>query len=234
MPQISQTSLANYADATELLTAFLTDVTAIKTAADTQKTAIDELIDDHATFKTVVDALKTLVNDLRAKLLGDYVDGATVLAIGSEATGVAYGAFDYHINGKEYSLSVDSAGVALSGAVVPDAKAGAWALEVDAAGTVSIVEAPANATGYASEAAAVAALPAQTDDKARLGTVSVLMSGGTFTPGTTELSAVTVSHATFTDATPLLTTIGSAVSSSSPATLTASKPTATGSLTVTA
>lgn len=232
MAEITPSGALSHKETYNILISLLADVTALKTSLDSANTLITELRDDHATFKTVVDDTKTLANDLRNKLLGDYVDGATALGIGSDAPKVAYGAFDYHINGQEYSKGESTVGVALSGATVPDAKAGAWALEVDASGTVSIVEAPDNGTGYASAVAALAALPAQTADKARMGTVTIVNNGATFVPGTTDLSAVTVTDA-YADATPLLTTIGSAISSSSPATITASAPTAVGSLSTT-
>lgn len=255
MAQITIQGAAHHEDTYNILLSILADLTALKVSQDASKTAIDELIADHATFKIVVDELvadhatfktvaddtKALANDLRNKLLGDFVDGETDLAIGSDKPKVAYIAFEYHINGEEYSKGASTTGVALSGDTVPDTKAGAWALEINAAGTVSIVPASANGTGYVDKAAAIAALPAQTADKARLGVVAVLMSGGTFVPGTTDLDDVTVASSQFVDATPLLTTIGAAISTSAPATLSgaapaslsASAPTAVGTLTTT-
>lgn len=231
MSELTHSAAQNQKELENLLEGILADLSALKTAADASKIATDELIDDHATFKTVVTDAKTLANDLRAKVLGDFVDGATGLAIGSDdAAKVLHGAFEYHINGQEYSVAAGE--VVLSGEAIPDAKAGAFALEINAAGTISIVEATGNATGYATAEAALAGLPAQSADKARLGTVTVVNNGAIFTPGTTELSAVTVTDA-YADATPLLTTIGSAVSTSAPATLTASKPTAVGTLATT-
>lgn len=186
-------------DAYAVLLSILADLTALKAAVDAGKTVSDDV--------------KTLANDLRNKLLGDYVDGATALGIGGTAQNVASGAFTYHINGQQYTKAAVTAGTALSGATVPDLLYGAWALEINAAGTIAIVEAAANATGYASSALALAGIPAQTADKARLGTVTILNAGATFIPGTTALDAGTVTDA-YADATPLLTTIGSVVSSS--------------------
>ena len=69
-------------------------------------------------------------------------------------------------------------------------------MAIDAAGTVTIQEAAANATGYATAALALAGLPAVPADKAALGTVTVLAADGTaFTPGTTELSAANITDA---------------------------------------
>lgn len=203
------------------------DLVNLKTSVDTSKTAVDELIDDHATFKTLADANKTLTNDIRAQLLADTVDGATALAIGSDKPKVAHGAFTYRINGVVYSVSADTVGTALSGADVPDLKAGGWALDINEAGIITIIPATDNATGYASELLAKAGIPAiAVADTVRLGTVTVLNSGGVFDPGTTNLDAATVSSATYTNAVPALVSLGSAISANSPATLTASKPTA--------
>lgn len=203
------------------------DLVNLKTSVDTSKTAVDELIDDHATFKTLADATKTLTNDIRSQLLADTVDGATALAIGSTAANVANGEFTYRINGQIYRKDADAVGVALSGANVPDAKAGGWALDIDIGGTITIIPATDNATGYTTELLAKAGIPAiAVADTVRLGTVTVLNSGAIFDPGTTDLNAVTVSNATFTNAVPALTTLGAAISANSPATLTAAKPTA--------
>ena len=203
------------------------DLVNLKTSVDTSKTAVDELIDDHATFKTLADATKTLVNDIRTQLLADTVDGATALAIGSTKPNVAHGAFTYRINGQVYSKAADTVGTALSGANVPDLKAGGWALDIDMGGTITIIPATDNATGYVSELLAKAGIPAiAVVDTVRLGTVTILNSGAVFVPGATNLDATTVSSATYTNAVPALVSLGSAVSVSIPATLTAAKPTA--------
>ena len=208
------------------------DLVMLKTSVDSSKTAVDELVDDHATFKTVVTDTKTLTNDIRAQLLADTVDGATGLAIGSTPENVAHNAFTYRINGVVYTKDADAVGVALSGANVPDAKAGGWALDINDSGTITIIPATDNATGYASEALAKAGIPAiAVVDTVRLGTVTVLNNGAIFDPGTTALDAGTVSNATFTNSVPSLASLGSAVSTSAPATLTASKPTATTAIT---
>ena len=203
------------------------DLVNLKTSVDTSKTAVDELIDDHATFKTLADATKTLVNDIRTQLLADTVDGATALAIGSDKPKVAHGAFTYRINGQVYSVAADTVGTALSGSNIPDAKAGGWALDINDSGVITIIEATGNAAGYDTEALAKAGIHAiAVADTVRLGTVTVLNSGAIFDPGTTNLDAVTVSNVTYTNAVPALVSLGAAVSASSPATLTAAKPTA--------
>ena len=51
---------------------------------------------------TMSNGLKSLVNNIRTVLQGDYVDGPTTLAIGSTATNVKNAAFSYYINGAQY------------------------------------------------------------------------------------------------------------------------------------
>lgn len=203
------------------------DLVNLKTSVDTSKTAVDELIDDHATFKTLADATKTLTNDIRTNLLADTVDGGAGLAIGTTAENVANSAFQYRINGVVYLKAADAVGVALSGANVPDAKAGAWALDINEAGIITIIPATDNATGYTTELLARAGVPAiAVADTVRMGVVSILNSGAIFDPGTTALDAVTVSSATFVNSVPSLASLGAAISANSPATLAAAKPTA--------
>lgn len=117
--------------------------------------------------------------------------GLTALAIGSDKPKVACGAFRYRIAGKEYAKAADTVGTALSGSTLPDVKYGAWALEIDAAGTVTINAATGNAAGYASSALAIAGIAAVVSTKARMGIVTVLNAGATFIPGTTNLDAGT-------------------------------------------
>lgn len=213
----------------QVLRSLLTDLTSLKTAGDTENTAVDELIADHATFKAVVDDIKTLVNDIRAKVLGDYLDTATGMGIGSTPQNVANTAFEFHVNGKEYTKAAVAAGTALSGDDLPTAKTGAWALDIGVNGTVDITPATDNATGYASSVLALAAIPAVATDHVRMGTVAVANATGTdFVPGTTALDAANITD-TYADGTAGLQ-VGSAVATSSPATLSASAPTAIGTL----
>lgn len=55
----------------QVLRAILADLTALKTAVDAHKIAVDELIDDHATVKTVVDELTAWAETLATKLNAD-------------------------------------------------------------------------------------------------------------------------------------------------------------------
>jgi len=134
----------------------------------------------------------TLVNDIRAKLKGDYNVSYPGLAVGTTATDVASVAFDYTLSGIQYAKAAVAAGTAPGTDVIPQSKYGAIALDINAAGTISVAKAAANATGYASEALALAGIPALAAGKARMGTVSVIKSDAAFTFGTTDLDAANV------------------------------------------
>jgi len=143
-------------------------------------------------------------------------DGVTsdpVLAIGSTPANVATAAFTYSINGTAYNKTAVAAGTAPGNDVVPLGTYGAVALDIDAAGTITAIEAPANATGYATAALAAAALPDVATTLIRIGYVTASKSDGAFTFGTTALNAAntTVAYtdsATNTGFTDLLTDAG--------------------------
>lgn len=153
--------------------------------------------------------LVDVVNDIRSKLTGNYVIGVPALAGGSNADDVATAAFDYMIGGKLYSKAAVTAGTGPGNDVIPQGLYGAVALDIGADGTLDAIEAPANATGYASAALAVAALPAAAADHARVGWVTATKSDGAFTFGTTNLNAANTTVA-FTDAPTLANSIESA------------------------
>ena len=127
-------------------------------------------------------------------------DAGVDLKIGTSSTSAAKNgnAFSYNIGGHAYPEAVDTE-TELSGDTVPQNKFGAWRLEIDVDGTVSIQEADDNATGYATVGLAVQGLPAESSTKAAMGYVTAInTASGGFVPGTTSLSAGTVT-ATFTD-----------------------------------
>jgi hypothetical protein len=199
-----------------------------KTAVDESNTAIDELIDDHATFKTVVDDLKTLTNDIRTKLTAFVASGMVTsagLAIGSTVQNVSNLIFMYTIGGILYTKAVDAVGVAPGNDVIPSGKFGAVAIDIGADGTLDVIEATDNATGYDSAVLAVAGLPAVGASHVRVGYVTASKSDGDFTFGTTSLGAANTTVA-YTSSAGVLAALGAAVGTSTPATLTATKPTA--------
>ncbi len=117
------------------------------------------------------------------------------LVIGSSSTtAVKNSAFTYRIG--PYSYSKASAETELSGDTIPQNKYGAYRLEINADGTITIVEAD-NATGYSSAGRAVQALIAESADNCCMGFITVISTdSGGFVPGTTALddAALTVTY----------------------------------------
>ena len=127
-------------------------------------------------------------------------DAGAGLAIGTSSTSAAQNvnAFSYNIGGNAYPEAAATE-TELSGDTIPQNKFGAWRLEIDVDGTVSIQAASANSTGYATIGLAVQGLPAESSTKAALGYATAInTAAGGFIPGTTALNAGTVT-ATFTD-----------------------------------
>lgn len=179
------------------------------TEIDALRVLANELRTDHATTKAVIDALTAAVQ-------GNYVITSPALAIGSTTTHVSNIGFNYIINGALYYKAAVAAGTAPGNDVIPQNKYGAVALDIGTNGTVDVVEATDNATGYASAALAIAAIPAVAADHARMGTVTAIKTDGAFTFGTTALSAAN-STVAYTNSTGLFAQI----TGTGPATLTA-------------
>lgn len=111
------------------------------------------------------------------------------LGIGTTPANVANGAFTYYIGQAKYSKAGVAAGTAPGNDVIPSGKYGAVALDINAAGTISAIEAAANAAGYDTAGLAIAGLPAVAAGLVRIGTVTAMKSDGNFTFGTTALNA---------------------------------------------
>ena len=157
-----------------------------------------------------VNDIITLVNDIRSSLKGDYNVSAPGLAIGSTKSAVANAAFDYQIAGVRYSKAAVAAGTAPGNDVIPEDTFGAVAFDIDAAGTITVVEAADNATGYATAALAIAGVADVATGKARMGYVTASGSEADFTFGTTLLDAADTTVA-YTDGDTAFEAIGSAV-----------------------
>jgi hypothetical protein len=157
------------------------------------------------------DANTVLVNDIRAKLKGNYPVTLIGLAIGSTKTAVANAAFDFTIGGVRFSKAAVVAGTAPGNDVVPQALFGAVAFDIGSDGTIDAIEAADNATGYASAVLAIAGIPAAAAGHARMGNVTATKSDGAFTFGTTLLDAANTT-VVYTDGETNLEAIGSAVS----------------------
>ena len=125
------------------------------------------------TTQDQINNIVTLVNSIRQALRGgSYNSSLPALAIGSTATAVSNVAFDYMINGVRYTKAAVAAGTAPGNDVIPEDTFGAVALDIDAAGTITISEASGNAVGYATAALALEGLTAVVGNKARMGTVT--------------------------------------------------------------
>ncbi len=165
-------------------------------------------------FCTTVDeninATNALTNDIRAKLKGDYLVSKPGLAIGGTKPNVSSAAFFFTLAGVQYEKAAVAAGTALAGDDIPTGKFGAWRLEVGSNGTVDIVAASDNVTGYDSAVLAVAGLPVLSADHAEMGYVTATDSVADFVPGTTDLDAANTTVA-YTDGETNLEAIGAAV-----------------------
>ena len=148
----------------------------------------------------LLNAIVTYLDEVEAALdvlKGDGMITKAVLAIGtSQNTDVKHAALNYIINGIGYQADAGEVEPdALD--VIPEDAYAAWALEIGTDGTVDIRQCNKNGgLFHATEAAAIAALPARQEDHARLGYVTVVATGGDFTPGTTALTGL----ATYYDA----------------------------------
>lgn len=114
------------------------------------------------------------------------------LAIGSTTTNIATGAFTYSIDGGTLSKGAVAAGTAPGTNVIPLGKYGAVALDIGTDGTIDVIAAADNATGYTSAADAVLGIADPASGHVRIGHVTVTKSDGAFTFGTTALNAANV------------------------------------------
>lgn len=116
--------------------------------------------------------------------------GTSPMKIGSTDTRVGTAACLFTILGVPVVKAVSDAGTAFAASgTIPASTWGIIAIDVVAAGTVTYVEGAANyTTGYASEAAAIAALPAQVTVKARMGYITILASASGWVQATDALA----------------------------------------------
>lgn len=173
------------------------------------------IVDDASTFKTVVDATKTLANSIRTQAVATAILTKPGLKIGSTTQNVKNETFEFAIAGVRYIKDAVAAGTAPGNDVIPEDKYGAVAFDIAADLTIDAIEAAANATGYVSADLAVAGIPAVADGHVRMGTVTVVKSDGAFTFGTTALSDASTAEV-YTDATTAMEGVGAAISSSTP------------------
>jgi len=190
------------------------------------KTLTDELHDSHATFKTVVDDVKALLNNIRSYSL-NHALGNPGLAIKTNFDVENGTAIDYVLAGVLYTLSANTTCNTGTSANFAADKWGIFLVSVDSSGTLTATWEDNSNAGYDSEAEAIAALPSTPTDELAIGYITVQAdAANTFTAGTDALTGGTGGN-------PAQTTnyynmdnpngFGTAVSTSTPATLTASK-----------
>jgi len=135
------------------------------------------------------------ISDGTLSILKNTEGGGSNPKIGTTKTNIATGKFTYAISGTEYIKDAVAAGTAPGTDVIPQNKYGAVALDIGADGTLDLVKATNNTTGYDTSALALAGLPAVAADHVRACTLTVMKSDGAFTFGTTELDAANVTAA---------------------------------------
>ena len=193
-------------------------------------TLIEELHDDHATFKTVVDDLKTLLNAVRTMALNGICAGNPAFVIDTNFDVKATNAFQVMVDGQLVSCAANLSFDTGTTATTATATFIGGVLSVAADGTTTSID--WGTTGQASAAAAIATLGAVSPTQAAVvGYVVVeAHAANSWTAGTDALTTGTggnVANSTtyWQGRNPDAINVGAAVSTSSPATLAASKPT---------
>jgi hypothetical protein len=165
-------------------------------------------------LRTLANASKTLVNDIRTKLTAFVANGmlsSAGLVIGSTPANVATVEFLYTISGVVYSKAAVAAGTAPGNDVIVQAKYGAVAFDIGADGTIDVIEATNQAAAqFTTAVAAIAALPAAGSGHVRMGYVTAMKSDGAFTFATTSLAAANTTVA-YTSSAGVLAALGAAV-----------------------
>lgn len=213
-----------------LTTELRTDHATNKTTMDESRTAILELIDDHDTNQTHMTNLKTLLNQLRqAQLYAALGNPAFVIDTNFDVKNG--NAISYLNGGTLKTLSANSNFDTGTAATVAGSQFAAAMLTVNASGTGVVTWATAAGAGYASEAAAIAALAAPATTDTVLGYFTMQAHASGFTAGTDALAtgtggnvALATTYYNSINGNTLM--IGAAVSTSSEAALAAGDPTA--------
>jgi len=135
--------------------------------------------------------LLTNLSTYFAALANDCVITASTLSRGTTVT-LAATANTISINGVPTAIAALTGQAFGALGTIPASKWGIIALERVLAGTASFTSGAANyTTGYATEALAIAALPAQSADKVQVGYVTILASASTWVTGTDALAGGT-------------------------------------------
>ncbi|MCR4339255.1 MAG: hypothetical protein NUW01_05125 [Gemmatimonadaceae bacterium] len=188
---------------------------------------------DFASYKTVVDALKTLANDLRTYVSDQMLAIATITVSATAEKFKTTTTAIYRIAGTHYTkaatdnLVFSAANTINTAGAATTAHWGVWLVQIDSAGTVSTKPGGGLADqDYADEATAIAALPAVDASNIQLGYITV--QGLASTAWTATTSNLTVGGGAgnctarnFYDL-PAAASLPAAVTDSAPAAMTAS------------
>lgn len=183
-------------------------------------TVINELVDDHATFKTVVDDIKTLTNLNQHRSQNFILSTSPALAIDTNFDVKNTETTVFVAGGVVYTLTDNTSCDTGTVKTITASLWGAFAVEASNATTLAANWASGS---YASEALALAAAKAltPTTSKCVIGFVTVNAHGSGFTAGTDALTTGTGGNvATATNYYSMAVPNFAAVSSSSPAALT--------------
>ena len=85
MAQITTQTAQHHSDLYAVLQSILADITALKVAVDAGKVATDELIDDHATYKTIVTDNKVAINAIITAAATNIAAVAAVTAVATSS-----------------------------------------------------------------------------------------------------------------------------------------------------
>ena len=124
------------------------------------------------------------------KMADTGIVSSAALTFGGTATNVFSTTFGFDIAGTGYSKAAVAAGTPLAAGTIPQNTWGIYKYSIIANGTIASTAAAANfTTGYASEALAIAALPATPAVSAYMGYVAVMSTAvGGFVGGTSNLN----------------------------------------------
>jgi len=191
------------------------------------RTLTDELVDDHATYKTAVDEIETLIEELhddhatavtwdtevQADLdeVKDYlhylneldgvISGDHSFSAGAATTLTGVGRVKYRIAGREYTADVDTSITLVDNGDVTQSTFRAWRILIDAVGTVTTQDAGAGATGLNAANAEDALLSLsqnpRTAGTVEIGYLTLTDSDSVINIGTDNLNASGVTARTF-------------------------------------
>ena len=194
---------------------------ALVTLLENTRDVVNELQTDHATFKTGVDAIETLVNQLRTQSLYRALSNPAFARKSNFDVSNANAV--YYINGGTLkTLAADTAFDTGTSKTITASKWAAALLSVDSSGSTVLTWTSGGA--YNSEALAIAALAAPAATDTVMGYVTVLAHASGFTAGTDALNGGTGGNVATTtnyynSVNPNTLMIGAALSSSTPASL---------------